>query len=349
VRVAFADGPFRAATKVYVDPFADIAIIEVDAKDRQRPVATLACSDRLEVGEPIGAFGHPLGMPFTGSRGIVSGKTDKFGPDLIQIDATVDHGNSGGPVISLRSGEVVGVATAGAGGSKADRLNFATPIRDVCRIVELLGAGGSPSPPHMAITLLKDEDGRHTLQVGSTNDAKRWPLEQGDRIVSLKGADSLATLGQLVTALRGHGGRVPLAIERKGRRLVVEVTPQPRPALLSRRGLSIDGALIAPVEFEDAVTLREAAPLIVHSVEPGSAAEMCGLEQQDIVRSIDGTKFDDLDRLARHLKDRPSDQPIAVVVRRWSSQLNRIFEYHVRELPGEDIHPVGRDAQLSAR
>ena len=52
-----------------MDPYVDVAVLEVDAQDRRHPVAPLACGDSLGIGEPIGAFGHPLGLRFTGSRG----------------------------------------------------------------------------------------------------------------------------------------------------------------------------------------------------------------------------------------------------------------------------------------
>jgi S1-C subfamily serine protease len=137
VQVAFADQPYHPARKIYVDPFEDIAVIELSEEDHTHPTAPLNCEGRPEVGESIGAFGHPLDMPFTGSRGIISGETDKFGPDLIQIDATVEW-KLGGTGYPLRDGTVVGIATAMAGNKKEDRPNFATPIRtlaesDRCR------------------------------------------------------------------------------------------------------------------------------------------------------------------------------------------------------------------------
>lgn len=114
VQVAFADEPFQDAKKVYVDSFTDVAVLEIRNVGKGRKVAVLDCLEDSRVGEPVGVFGHPLGMYFTGTRGIVSGKTDQFGPDLLQIDATVDHGNSGGPTLALRDGRVIGIATAGA-------------------------------------------------------------------------------------------------------------------------------------------------------------------------------------------------------------------------------------------
>jgi len=341
ITVAFADRPFRPAKKIYVDPYSDIAIIEVDQLDRNRGEARLSCDPAPQVGEPVGAFGHPLGMPFTGTRGIVSGVTDKFGPDLIQIDATVDHGNSGGPVIRLSEAVVVGIATAMAGNNKEDKLNFATPVGDACRIVELLKEGKSPSPPQLPVAFLEDEDDRLTLQVQSSYDSKRWPLQEGDRIVSVEGGDSLGTLSELVTALRGESGKVPLVVDRDGKRQVITVLPQATPPVVERRAVNIDGALIGPVAYEDAKALREPACIIVQSVEPGSTAEMAGIEQQDILRSVDKKEFEDFDHLVAYLKSRSSNAPLSMVFCRWSGEDSRIFDYLVRELPGDDMQMVG--------
>ena len=345
ISVAFADRPFRPAKKIYVDPYSDIAIIEVDPLDRNRGEAKMSCDPAPQVGEPVGAFGHPLGMPFTGTRGIVSGVTDKFGPDLIQIDATVDHGNSGGPVIRLSDEVVVGIATAMGGNNKEDKLNFATPVGDACKIVELLKEGKSPSPPQLPVAFLEDEDDRLTLQVQSSYDTKRWPLQEGDRIVSVEGGDSLATLSELVTALRGQAGKVPLLVDRQGKREIINVTPQLADPVVDRRAVNIDGALIGPVSYEDAKALREPACIIVQSVEPGSTAEMAGIEQQDILRSVDRKEFDNFESLVAYLKERSSSAPLSMVFCRWSGEDSRIFDYLIRELPGDDMSLVGPEGK----
>jgi S1-C subfamily serine protease len=345
ISVAFADRPFRPAKKVYVDPYSDIALIEVDPLDRGRGEARMSCDPAPSVGEPVGAFGHPLGMPFTGTRGIVSGVTDKFGPDLIQIDATVDHGNSGGPVIRLSDEVVVGIATAMAGNSKEDKLNFATPVGDACRIVELLKEGKSPSPPQLPVAFLEDEDDRLTLQVQSSYDSKRWPLVEGDRIISVQGGDSLGTLSELVTALRGETGKVALVVDRQGKREIVSVMPQAAEPVVERRGVDIDGALIGPVSYEDAKALKEPASIIVQSVEPGSTAEMAGIEQQDILRSVDRKQFEDFDHLVAYLKARTSNAPLSMVFCRWSGEDSRIFDYLIRQLPGDDMRLVGPEGK----
>ena len=346
VTVAFADGTFHPARKVYVDSFTDMAVLEVPVDSPQHPVAPIDCDGAIEVGEAIGAFGHPLGMPFTGTRGIVSGKTDQFLNDFLQIDATVDHGNSGGPVIALRDARVVGIATAGIG-SKAERLNFATPMRDVCRILELLRKGIPPEAPELQFSLLMNEDGRHTLQVGTTFDAARWPFLPGDRVIAVgQEREKVATVTQLVSAMRGRIGTVPLLVSREGREVEVTTHPALRGSVIARQAVSIDGALIAPNAFEDMQALSEPARLIVHSVEPSSTAQTLGMGAMDVIESIDGRRIDDVAALIGYLHLDRKGAPLRVIFRRLSTNTNCWFDYHVRELPGQDVTVVGPDAQL---
>ena len=341
ITVAFAGGTFRPARKIYVDSFTDVAVLEVPADDRRHPVAPIDCDGVPEVGEAVGAFGHPLGMPFTGTRGIVSGKTDQLLSDMLQIDATVDPGNSGGPVIALRDGRIVGIATAGAGGSKVDRLNFATPMKDVCRILELLRNGVPPEPPLLEFSFLVDEDGRRDLRVGATHNAARWPFQSGDRIVSVGSErESVATVTQLLTAMRGRPEVVPIRVIRAGREVEILVRPSRRPSVIGRRAVSIDGALVAPIAFEDMTALSESARLLVHSVEPGSNAEGLDIGPMDIVESIDGRRFGDLDALLTYLRQHQAGAPLHVVFRRFSESANSWFEFHVRDLPGKEIQVI---------
>lgn len=346
VTVAFADGHFVPARKIYVDSFTDVAVIEVSAGQRRHPVAPLDCERVPQVGEAIGAFGHPLGMPYTGTRGIVSGKTDQWLADLLQMDATVDHGNSGGPVIALRDGRIVGIATAGAGGSKADRCNFATPMKDVCKILALLEKGIPPDPPQMEFSLLVDEDGSHTLSVGRTYDATRWPFVPGDHILTVgEDAAPVRTMSDLVTALRGVQEAVPVRVTRDGKTVEIKVKPARRPSVVDRRGIIVDGAVIAPIAFEDLSAVNEPAQLVVHSVEPGSPAEALGLGRMDIIYSVDGHAFD-LGALTTYMEHRRQGVPVRIVFRRFSDSVNRWFEFHARDLPGEQVRLIGAESRL---
>jgi S1-C subfamily serine protease len=347
IEVAFAGEAYRPARKLYVDSFADIAVLTLDHKVTH-PAARLAGPEPAPVGEAIGAYGHPLGIPFTGTRGIVSGQTDMLGPNLTQIDATVDHGNSGGPVILLRTGEVMGIATLRFSDDQRDRLNFATPIADVHRIVAILRRGGSPRPPRLAFSLLMDEDSRMTMRVGETLDARRWPFQIGDSIVAVTGITAhIKSLDDLVGALRGRTDAVHLTVLRAGQPADVVVTPELRADLLDRRGISIDGARISPLEFDDQAVIPGRSTLLIHSVEPGSVASIRGLEAGDYVHEIDGRRFDSLDSLIAHVRSR-AGHPLTVVVRRSSPDSYRVFDYHLRELPGDDIKLIGPEGATTA-
>jgi serine protease Do len=350
IQVAFWGEPFHPARKIYVDSFSDVAILAVDLT-RPRRAASLDPSAQPTVGEPVGAFGHPLDIPFTGTRGIVSGYTDQFGPGLLQIDATIDHGNSGGPVIALRSGRILGIATMGYG-----RVNMATPIQDVCQILDLLRAGANPSPPRMGFALLKDEDGSYTLRVARSLDPSRWPFEPGDRIVGLAGkADTLEDLSDLVGALRGRTEAIPLIVERGSRRHKVTAHPSLRAPVLERYGIMLSGALIAPIDLEDVPPSSESVRLAIHFVDPSSTAASLGIQPWDVVHTVDGRPFGNLESLVAYLHQRPSSKPIALVLKRTSDSIYRGFEYLTRTLPGDDLKTVGpvvsgtADTRLSAR
>ncbi len=342
IQVAFAGGEFRPARKVYVDSFTDVAILEVDPGDLDLVAPRLDCRKPPVVGEAVAAYGHPMGMPFTGSRGIRPGHTDQMLNDYIQIDASIDHGNSGGPVIALSDGRIVGMATAGIDVAEGKRLNLATPMQDVCRIVEILRQGGSPEPPVMEFALLVDEDNRHTMQVATTHDVKRWPFASGDRILSV-GLERtpVATYSELITALRGRQGAIPVTVARDGEEVTVSTLPARTPAVVERRGLLVDGALVAPITIEDDAIRPRSTGLIIHSVEPGSTAETLGFAEQDELVSVDSREMKDIDALHAYLAERKQDQPVRILLRRSSDQGRRWADFHVREIPGESYSLIG--------
>ena len=347
VQVAFANEGFKPARKLYVDSFTDMAVLEV-GEQKGRKAAVLQGDRVPEVGEAVGIFGHPKGFKFTGTRGIISGKTDRMVVDLLQTDATIDHGNSGGPMIALSDGKIVGIATAGYLESKEDKVNFATPMKDVCRILDLLRRGTPADPPQLGASLLVDDEGSPTLEVGHIDDPKHWPLQKGDRIISVgRPSQVVRTHHELITALRGRRGSVPVRVVRSGREIDVEVHPVLAPAINTRRAVILDGALVSGLFLHDSSALHEPPGLVIQSVESGSAADAQHLENLDLLDTVDGQSFEDLESLVRYLDSRTSDEPIRIVLRRVSPNNHRWFDYHVRELPGESIEKIGFDSKLS--
>ncbi|MCL5258083.1 MAG: trypsin-like peptidase domain-containing protein [Patescibacteria group bacterium] len=155
------DGRKFQATVAAIYPFDDIAIIKIQADDL--PYLTLGDSDKIVLGQTVVAIGNALGeFRNTVSVGVVSGlkrnlvASDNFGnvenlEDLIQTDAAINFGNSGGPLISLR-GQVIGVNTAIVSGAQS--IGFALPINRFKQVLSQVEATGRIEVPYLGIRYL---------------------------------------------------------------------------------------------------------------------------------------------------------------------------------------------------
>ena len=146
VEVAFIDGRARAARPIYIDPYLDVAVLEVanragPARPRQPPW-TAARSRPWAIRSAPSATRRTCASP--APAGIISGFTARFGEDRLQTDAPINPGNSGGPLISLETGKVVGINTDQLAGDKVQNANFAVLARQACHILDLLRAGQGP-------------------------------------------------------------------------------------------------------------------------------------------------------------------------------------------------------------
>jgi S1-C subfamily serine protease len=115
VRVSFSNGASMKATIQGTDPSSDLAVLKIDASSRALTPLPLGDSDAIEVGDPVVAIGNPFGLDRTVTAGIVSAiqraitAPNGYTIDhVIQTDAAINHGNSGGPLLNRR-GEVIGV------------------------------------------------------------------------------------------------------------------------------------------------------------------------------------------------------------------------------------------------
>jgi 2-alkenal reductase len=159
LRVLFADGTIHDATLIGADPLNDIAVIQVT--DPIPTVMVLGDSDALRQGEPVIAIGSPLGSyRNTVTVGVVSALNRNVGSDapegLIQTDAAINNGNSGGPLLNAR-GEIIGINTLVVRGSSssldtAQGLGFAVPSSIVRKIAEQLVAYGEVRYPFLGIS-----------------------------------------------------------------------------------------------------------------------------------------------------------------------------------------------------
>jgi len=155
--VTFINGTIVHATVVEVDPYSDIAVIDVDAPAALLVPLKLGDSSSLVVGESVLAIGNPYGLADTLTTGIVSALGRKMDSesgsaivDVIQTDAAINPGNSGGPLLNM-SGEVVGINTAIASSSSTG-IGFAVPSNTIAREINDLIAEGSYAQVYLRIS-----------------------------------------------------------------------------------------------------------------------------------------------------------------------------------------------------
>jgi S1-C subfamily serine protease len=237
ITVVLADGTRYAAEPIASDPRTDVALIQVDANGL--PAATFA-EDLPEIGALAVAIGNPLGFQNTATAGIVSG-VERSLPvipgqpplvGLIQTDAAISSGNSGGALVGA-DGTAIGINVAVVEGSEvpgvAQGLGFAIPASTVTSVAEqlletgevrhaYLGIAAVGLTPQLAEQLGLDRDrGALIGEVEPGGPADDADLRQGDVIVELDGQD-IADLGSLLTSLRERdpGDEVTVGFVRDG-------------------------------------------------------------------------------------------------------------------------------------
>jgi len=348
--VAFMTGAPLPARRVYVDPHLDVAILAYDpsALEHAPPEPALDCSTFPPVGHPVGAFGHPWGFRFTGTRGITSAITTRLGPNMLQTDAPINAGNSGGPLISLDTGRVVGVNAAKITDEEVEGISFAVPMPYACTIIDLLKRGIDPSPPQRLVDFALDDDDEQTMIVARARlPAGTIDLRDGDQIVGVEGARRPAlTESDLFDSLRGRLDQVRLTVLRDGRPTVLTGSWPAAPKITERRGLWISGALIAESEPLTAGLINGGPTLMIHHVEPGSDAEGASLSPFDLLVSADGRRVDSLDALQTlAAAAAKAHRSMNLTLLRLTGEVRvELFVYQRRSLPVSDIELIGPES-----
>lgn len=349
VQLSFRSGPTLPAKRLYVDPYLDLAVLGYDPAKRGPAQAepSLACDRVPDVGHPVGAFGHPYGMRYTGTRGIVSAVTSRYGADLLQTDAPINAGNSGGPLISLETGKVVGISAASLDGEGVEGLNFAVPMPSVCRVVELLRAGRDPSPPENRVDFALDDTGDSTLYVGRNRlPAGSIDLRPGDEILSVGASDTRITSPtQLLDTLRGNGGVATLKITRAGKPMTLTGNWPLAPSITKRQAIWFSGVMFAEVGPRIAEHMAERPALMVHHVEAGSLAQAADLMPYDMLISADGVRVDSLDALRTVLQKAQAEQrPVSLLLARFGGDESSedLLIYLRRAMEVQEVVGVGR-------
>lgn len=252
VSVTTYDGNEYAATIVGTDSTNDVAVLKIAQEDLPNqglsPV-TLGSSDDLIVGDQVVAIGNPLGeLTSTMTVGYVSAKdrdvtTDGTTINMIQTDAAINSGNSGGPLFNMK-GEVVGITTAKYSGSSSsgasiESIGFAIPIDDVSGMISDLANYGYVTGAYLGVSVTEVDSsakfygvpgGAYVVEVVDGYCAKEAGIQVGDIITGLD-QYSVDTYTDLSRALRKFkaGDTVKITVYRNGQTLTMPITLSEKP------------------------------------------------------------------------------------------------------------------------
>lgn len=250
LEVTFANGKKTTAKLLGTDVWNDLAVLEISSKNVTK-VATFGNSDSLKVGEPAIAIGSPLGTEFSGSvtEGIISGLNravpvdtnsdgqEDWEADVIQTDAAVNPGNSGGALINIQ-GQVIGINSMKISMENVEGISFSIPINTVEPIIKQLETKGEVVRPSLGVTLrdvntissaqqksilklpTKINYGAMIQQVTKSSAAAKAGLKQYDVITKLNGkkvTNTIALRKELYSTNLNIGDSITIKYYRDGK------------------------------------------------------------------------------------------------------------------------------------
>src|SRR5579872_3729999 len=326
IMVIFTDGRKLKAKIVGKDPKVDVAVLKVES-DKPLKTVKFGDSDKMRVGDGVMAVGNPFGLGETVTAGIISARNRNIdsGPydDFLQTDASINKGNSGGPLFNLQ-GEVIGINTAilsPSGGSIG--IGFATPSDTVQPVIAQLEQFHETRRGWLGVRIQNvDDQIADSLGLGSTRGAlvaavddkgpaKPAGIESGDVIVKFNGKDIKESRDlPKIVASTPVGTEVDVVVVRKGQEITKRVTlgrledgekselankgdetPSDKPVNARVFGMELSGLsadLRKNFQIKDNVK-----GVVVSSVEPNSPAAEKGLRPGDVIQEVNQVAVND--------------------------------------------------------
>ena len=215
--VRVGDKEYKAKV-IGADPYMDIAVLRIETKDKFKPVS-FGDSDESRVGDWAVAIGNPFGLGGTVTAGIISARNRDINltryDDFIQTDASINQGNSGGPLFNLK-GEVIGINTAiiAPGQSGSIGIGFAIPANAAANVIDQLIKFGETKRGWLGVRIqevtkeiaeverLKKPQGALVASVGENSPADKAGIKAGDIILNFDGKkiDTMRTLPKVVAS-----------------------------------------------------------------------------------------------------------------------------------------------------
>jgi serine protease Do len=227
------------ANLVGADPYMDVAVLKMETKDKFKPVK-FGDSDLARVGDWAVAIGNPFGLGGTVTAGIISARNRDINltryDDFIQTDASINQGNSGGPLFNLK-GEVIGINTAILGQSGSIGIGFAIPANAASNVIDQLVEFGETKRGWLGVRIqevtkeiaevekLKKPQGALVASVGENSPADKAGVKAGDIILEFDGKkiDTMRKLPKVVANTK-VGKSVELKIWRNKKSITKKLT-----------------------------------------------------------------------------------------------------------------------------
>lgn len=323
------------------DERSDIALLKIDADDL--PAVKLGDSEDLKVGEWVLAIGSPFGFDHSVTAGIVSAKgrnlpSENYVP-FIQTDVAINPGNSGGPLFDL-DGKVVGINSqiySRSGGFMG--LSFAIPIEVAMDVADQLKTNGRVSRGWLGV-LIQDMNtelaesfkldrprGALVAQVLPDSPSEKAGLQVGDVILEFNGT-RINTSSELPPLVGRANVDEPATVKilRRGKQRTVKINIGELPAeeaveLASAKPPKVSenrlGMMVSEVtqQARKRYRLPTSKGVVVESVT-GRAAREAGIQQGDIILSLNGVEVENVAQFNRLVADLPTDRTVALLVHR---------------------------------
>ena len=319
---------------VGADPYMDIAVLKIDSKDTFTPVK-FGDSDKARVGDWVMAIGNPFGLGGTVTAGIISARNRDINltryDDFIQTDASINQGNSGGPLFNM-DGDVVGINTAiiAPNQSGSIGIGFAIPSNAASSVIDQLVKFGETKRGWLGVRIqevtkeiadvekLKNTEGALVASVGEKSPAEKAGLKPGDIILKFDGQkiDTMRTLPKLVSRTE-VGKTVELEIWRDKKLITKKLTLG---RLESSEDFKAENKPINPKKEESEIevlkiTVRDVTPQDIESrkldkktegvviLEIGNKSPLTGLLQAgDIILEVQKNKVSSADDLNKQIE-----------------------------------------------
>ena len=245
IQVTFSDSHTVSATPVGKDPDTDIALLRVEGDPEELHPLELGDSSSVQVGDPTIAIGNPFGLERTLTTGVVSALQRRLTApsgfaidDVIQTDAALNPGNSGGPLLDA-NGRVIGInsqiATGGAGSSGGSvGIGFAVPVNTAKSVIPQLESTGRVERAYLGLQGATVPDGVLIEQVLPDSPAAQAGVRAGDTLERL-GGRTVHTMDEVAEILASHrpGDVVDVEVRSGGLARGLEAKLADRPATLS--------------------------------------------------------------------------------------------------------------------